>query len=173
MRKYIFFRLLGLVMVVPASLYSQKTAVQGEYPKIVEYTSFFLPVVSTNSKTTTWNFSNSFTIGFATGINVLYSDTYGFSFDVSPVITAANGNSKVTNFIFDPGPIFRFKKGFSLITRIAFETAGRYGESTVFSKVFYSGQTTSFFTAVGIPIRFGNNLPPSIGATLFFGLAFK
>jgi hypothetical protein len=173
MRKCIFFKLVLVVLVAPASIYSQNAPVKPSYPKIEEYTSFFLPIVATTSKTTTWNFSNTFTIGFATGINVLYSDTYGFSFDVSPVITTTKGVSKVTNFIFDPGPIFRFKNGYSMITRIAFETAGRFGESTVFSKVFYSGKTTSFFTAVGIPIRFGNNLPASIGATLFFGLAFK
>jgi hypothetical protein len=168
--KYIF---LTLIILFPGSLFSQTPKSQTDYPKIVEYTSFFLPIVAANNKATMWNFSGSFTIGFATGINILYSDHYGFSFDVSPVITASNGTSKVTNFIFDPGPIFRFRKGYSLITRIAFETAGRYGESTVLSKVFNTGKTTSFFTALGIPLRFGNNLPASIGATLFFGLAFK
>ncbi len=143
------------------------------YPKTVVYTSFFVPIVSTSSKTTTWNFSNSFTLGFATGINILYSDRFGFSYDVSPVITTTGGNSRVTNFIFDPGPIFRFKKGYLLITRIAFETAGRFGESTVFTKIFSPQKKNSLFVALGIPLRFGNNLPPSIGASLFFGIAFK
>ncbi len=29
------------------------------YPKTVVYTSFFVPIVSTSAKTTTWNFSNT------------------------------------------------------------------------------------------------------------------
>jgi len=143
------------------------------YPKTVVYSSFFVPIASASSKTTTWNFSNTFSLGFATGINILYSDRFGFSYDVSPVITTTNGNSKVSNFIFDPGPIFRFRKGFLMITRIAFETAGRFGESTVLTKVFTPQKKNSLFVALGIPIRFGNNLPPSIGASIFFGVAFK
>jgi hypothetical protein len=143
------------------------------YPKTVVYTSFFVPIVSTSAKTTTWNFSNTFTLGFATGINILYSDRFGFSYDVSPVITTTEGNSRVSNFIFDPGPIFRFKKGFLLITRIAFETAGRFGESTVLTKIFSPQKKNSLFVALGVPLRFGNNLPPSIGASVFFGIAFK
>ena len=168
--------LLFLVIVIPSDLYCQATdlpAPSSAYPKIVTYTCFFLPIVSTTSKTTTWNFSNTFSIGFSTGINVLYSDRFGFSYDLGPVITTTGGLSKVSNFIFDPGPIFRFKKGYSLITRIAFETAGRYGESTVLAKVFTPTKKNSLFVSLGIPIRFGNNLPPSIGATLFFGIAFK
>ena len=167
-------RLLFLVIVVLFPfLPLAQTPAQPVYPKIVVYTCFFVPVVSTSSKATTWNFSNTFTLGFATGINVLYSDRFGFSYDVSPVITTTDGNSRVSNFIFDPGPIFRFKNGFLLITRIAFETAGRFGESTVLTKVFSPQKKNSLFVALGIPLRFGNNLPPSIGASIFFGIAFK
>ena len=143
------------------------------YPKIVTYSCIFLPIVSTSSKTTTWNFTNTFSIGFAAGINILYSDRFGFSYDMGPVITTTGGLSKVTNFIFDPGPIFRFKKGLSLITRIGFETAGRYGFSTVLAKAFTPAKKNSLFVALGVPVRFGNNLPATIGATFFFGIAFK
>lgn len=161
-----------LISFMPTGVFCQAPP-PSSYPKIVTYTCFFLPIVSTSSKTTTWNFSNTFSIGFSTGINILYSDRFGFSYDLGPVITTTNGLSKVSNFIFDPGPIFRFKKGYSLITRIAFETAGRFGESTVLSKVFSPGKKNSLFLSLGIPIRFGNNLPASIGATLFFGIGFK
>jgi hypothetical protein len=168
-----------LIVLIPAGIFCQTPdtvralPVKPAYPVIVAYTCFFLPIVSTNSKTTTWNFSSTFSIGFSTGINILYSDHFGFSFDLGPVITTTNGLSRVSNFIFDPGPIFRLKKGYSIITRLAFETAGRFGESTVLSKVFTPSKKTSLFTALGIPIRFGNNLPASIGATLFFGIAFR
>jgi hypothetical protein len=170
--------LLGM-LCLPATIFCQSTdplsaAVSKPlYPFIVTYSCFFLPIVSTNSKTTTWNFSNTFSIGFAAGINILYSDKFGFSYDMGSVITTSGGTSKVSNFIFDPGPIFRLKKGYSIITRLAFETAGRYGESTVLAKVFSPTKKTSLFAALGVPIRFGNNLPASIGATLFFGIGFK
>jgi hypothetical protein len=152
---------------------SQPAASLSAYPVIVAYTCFFLPIVSTSSKTTTWNFSSSFSIGVSTGINMLFSDKFGFSFDLGPLITTTGGTSRVSNFIFDPGPIFRLKKGYAIITRMAFETAGRFGESTVLSKVFSPAKKTSLFASLGIPIRFGNNLPASIGATLFFGVAFR
>jgi len=180
MKKRIRFFFATFFISIPGIVFCQ-TAVptQGPpaaapYPKLVVYTCFFVPIVSTNSTTTTWNTSaNTFSIGFATGINILTSDRFGFSFDVSPVVTTTKGLSKVNNFIFDPGPIFRFKKGFAIITRMAFETAGRFGESTVFSKVFTPAKKSSLFLSLGIPIRFGNNLPASIGATIFFGVAFK
>ncbi len=164
--------LIHLLMLCPLLTFSQSSSLL-VYPKTVVYTSIFVPIVSTNSETTTWNFSTTFTLGFATGINILYSDRFGFSYDVSPVITTTGGNSRVTNFIFDPGPVFRMKKGFLLITRIAFETAGRFGESTVLTKVFTPQKKNSLFVALGIPLRFGNSQPPSIGASVFFGVAFK
>lgn len=173
MKNINFYYFLICYILFPAISISQTTG-PSAYPKITEYTSLFVPVVSTSTKTTSWNFSNSFAIGCATGINILYSDRFGFSFDLTPVITSSNGGpSKVSNLIFDPGPIFRFNNGLALITRIAFETAGRFGESTVISKVFNPKKKTSLFAALGIPIRFGNNLPASIGASLFFGIAFK
>jgi hypothetical protein len=170
----------ALVILVPFSIFGQNTdpaqappALQ-VYPKTVVYTCLFLPVVAASGKSTTWNTSSGiFSIGLATGINVLFSDRFGFSFDVSPVITTTKGLSKVSNVIIDPGPVFRLKNGYSLITRIAFETAGRFGESTVLAKAFTPSKKNSLFVAVGIPIRFGNNLPATIGASLFFGIAFR
>jgi hypothetical protein len=168
-----------LMVLIPACIYCQTSdtlhvlPAKPAYPVITGYTVFFLPIVSTNSKTTTWNFSNTFTIGLATGINILYSDRFGFSFDLTPVITTTNGTSRVSNLIFDPGPIFRLKKGYSITTRMAFETAGRFGESTVLAKVFTPAKRTSLVAALGIPLRFGNNLPPSIGASVFFGIGFR
>jgi hypothetical protein len=160
-------------ILITTSIFCQAPPPQQLYPKIVSYTTLFLPIVSTTHTTTTWNFSKTFAIGFATGINILYSDKFGFSFDMGPVITSKAGITKVSNFIFDPGPIIRLKKGYSVILRTAFETAGRFGESTVLAKVFSPAKNVSLITALGVPIRFGNNLPPSIGATLFFGVGFK
>ena len=166
-------------MCLPAGIFGQNqspapaAAQASSYPVIATYMCVFVPIVSTTSEKTTWNFSSATSIGLATGINILYTDKFGFSFDLSPVVSTANGTSKVANLIFDPGPIFRLKKGLAIITRVAFETAGRYGESTVISKVFSPSKKTSSILALGIPIRFGNNQPASIGATIFVGIGFK
>jgi hypothetical protein len=171
---------LGFLISISGGIFAQNEAPAltlphaPTYPVIATYMCVFAPIVSTTSKTTTWNFANSTSIGLATGINILYSDKFGFSFDLSPVVTSTKGGtSKVNNFIFDPGPIFRLKKGLAIITRIAFETAGRFGESTVISKVFSPTKNISPILALGIPVRFGNGLPASIGATLFLGIGFK
>ncbi len=116
--RYLF---LGFLFSVPAAIFGQSVSPVNmppqapAYPMVVAYTCIFLPIVSTNSKTTTWNFSNTYSIGLATGINILYSDRFGLSFDLTPVVTTTDGTSKVANLIFDPGAIFRLKKGFALI----------------------------------------------------------
>lgn len=179
MKKKSHFLLCGLLLFFSNDIFcqvappTQTSAPAPAYPVIVAYTCVFLPIVSTNSKTTTWNFSNTFSIGIATGINILFSDKMGFSFDLTPVVTTTNGTSKVANLIFDPGAIFRLKKGFALITRLAFETAGRFGESTIIAKSFTPKKRSSLFAALGVPLRFGNNLPASIGASFFFGISFR
>jgi len=171
--------LLLIIFSIPLSIFCQNTPAPNDlpkppsYPKIAVYMCFALPIVSTNSKITTWNFSNSWTIGVASGINIYFSDKFGFSYDMGPFITTTKGISKVSNFVFDPGPVFRLKNGYSITTRMSFETGGRFGESTVFAKVFTPSKSSSLFVALGIPIRFGNNLPASIGASLFFGIGFK
>jgi len=92
--------MLFLIIIMPGGLYCQSTAPgPSSFPKIVTYSCFFLPIVSTSSKTTTWNSSNTFSIGFAAGINILYSDRFGFSYDMGPVITTTAGLSKVSNSI--------------------------------------------------------------------------
>ena len=85
MKKRSKLHLIVFLIVFPSVLFSQNTNTPPvspqatSYPKIAEYVVVFLPIVSTNSKTTTWNFSNTFNIGIATGINILYSDRFGFS----------------------------------------------------------------------------------------------
>ncbi|MEO6849659.1 MAG: hypothetical protein ABI440_06895, partial [Casimicrobiaceae bacterium] len=122
----------------PANQLKAKTT----YPKVVGYLSFILPLVTVTSNSTTYNFNGAATsIGFPVGVNVLYSDKFGFSYEFTPTIKASNAtktapaNSKTSNLLFDPGPMFRFDHGFTIITRLAFETSGRYGFTPVFNKV--------------------------------------
>jgi hypothetical protein len=147
------------------------------YPKVVGYMSFIFPIVTLNKNETTPNFKNSTTIGFPVGVNVLYSEHFGFSYEFTPSIVAqggaSKGTSKTSNILFDPGPMFRFKHGFTVITRLAFETQGRYGFTPVFNQVYARTKAVNYFVAMSLPTRFGNSLPASIGASIQFGFTFN
>ena len=61
-------------------------------------------------------FNGTTKIGFPVGVNVLYSDRFGFSYEFTPTITATKTISKMSNLLFDPGTMFRFDHGFTVIT---------------------------------------------------------
>jgi hypothetical protein len=144
------------------------------YPKVVGYLSFIVPVVTIDENATTTNFSKgTFSIGFPIGINVLYSDRFGFSYEFTPTIKSTGGTSKMSNLLFDPGTMFRFEHGFTIITRLAFETSGRYGFTPVFNKVYLHTNDVNYFVALSTPARFGNSLPASIGLNVQFGFTFN
>ena len=165
------YPLLSLIFLLQVAGYGQ-IALPKSGPAISSYTILATPVVSTNKTTTTWNFSNTTVVGFAAGLNIFHGKKVGFNLDFEPFITFSASGSKVTNFVFDPGAVFRIGHGFSITTRAAFETSGRYVESTVLAKLFSPGKKNGLVAAVGVPKRFGNNLPVSIGITLFLGVAF-
>jgi hypothetical protein len=151
---------------------SSPTEVKTTYPKVVGYLSFIFPLV-TVSATTTRNFSGTTSIGFPVGINVLYSDKFGFSYEITPTIKAGQGTSKTSNLLFDPGTMFRFQHGFTIITRLAFETQGRYGFTPVFNKVYLRTKDVNYFVALSTPARFGNSAPASVGLNLQLGFIFN
>ncbi|MBV8388998.1 MAG: hypothetical protein JO080_04285 [Mucilaginibacter sp.] len=143
------------------------------YPRTVGYLSFIVPVVTLDKKATTWNFNGTTKIGFPVGVNVLYSDSFGFSYEFTPTITATKASSKVNSLLFDPGTMFRFDHGFTIITRLAFETAGRYGFTPVFNQVYARTKYVNYFIAGSLPARFGNGAPASIGFNVQFGFIFN
>jgi hypothetical protein len=146
------------------------------YPKVVGYLSFILPLVTINKSATTNDFEggvNHFAIGFPVGVNVLYSQHFGFSYEITPTIQAAPGSTKTSKILFDPGPMFRFSHGFTIIPRLAFETAGRYGFTPVFNEVYARTKVANYFVALSLPARFGNSELPSIGLNLQLGLIFN
>jgi hypothetical protein len=59
-----------------------------------------------------------------------------------------------------------------LATRAAFETAGRYGFTPVFNTVVKRAKTTSYYVAIPVPVRFGNNQPATLTLAFQFGVAF-
>ncbi|HZY37424.1 MAG TPA: hypothetical protein VFE53_12280 [Mucilaginibacter sp.] len=180
------------VFLVPSKLFAQTKTMSSDsgkmlspmaqpaaiktYPRAVGYLSFIFPLV-TVSNTTTFDFSSSATtIGFPIGVNVLYSDHFGFSYEFTPNIKSTNGptgTSKLNDILFDPGIMFRFQHGFTLIPRLAFDTNGRYGFTPVFNQVYLRTKDVNYFVAVSLPARFGNSESSSIGLNLQIGFIFN
>jgi hypothetical protein len=155
------------------SLY-QKVTAKPKYPRVVGYLSFILPLETLQGGKITGNFAHHTTsIGFPVGVNVLYSDHFGFSYEFTPTVKASGGSSKMSNLLFDPGTMFRFDHGFTIITRLAFETSGRYGFTPVFNKVYARTDAVNYFVALSLPNRFGNSAAHSIGLNLQFGFTFN
>jgi hypothetical protein len=165
----------SLLLAFCTHVFAQTPATQAPavYPKTVGYLSFIIPWVTINKNETVTEFQKSTTIGFPVGVNVLYSDRFGFSFEFTPSINASKTGSKTSNLLFDPGPMFRFKHGFTIISRLAFETQGRYGFTPVFNKVYLRTKAINYFVAASAPVRFGNSMPASIGANLQIGFIFN
>ncbi len=153
--------------------FAQSQITQTVNRKVYGYLSFILPLLTINKNETTPEFKKATTIGFPVGVNVIYSERFGFSYEITPSIIAQNGTSKTSNLLFDPGPMFRFKHGFIIITRLAFETQGRYGFTPVFNEVYLRTKNVNYFVAMSLPARFGNNAPSSLGLNLQLGFIFN
>ncbi|SDT56620.1 hypothetical protein SAMN05216490_4075 [Mucilaginibacter mallensis] len=154
----------------------QKAKAKSAYPKVVGYVSFILPLETLTLSTGkfTPNFSNhTTTIGFPVGVNVLYSDKFGFSYEFTPNIKASGGSSKMNDILFDPGTMFRFQHGFTLISRLAFDTNGRYGFTPVFNQVYARTKAVNYFVALSLPTRFGNSEAASLGLNMQIGFTFN
>ena len=142
------------------------------YPKVKGYFSVVHPIVTFERNHTIYNFSDTYTVGFPTGINVLKNEGFGYSFEVVPFIKSEGGKDKVANVLFHPGLLFRYKHGFTFISRLAFETNGRYGFTAVLNKVLVKSENVSYFIATPLPVRFGNGKPVSFSPGFQFGVAF-
>jgi|SRR3954469_3112353 len=161
-----------LLVILSKNLFSQEVPAVPVYPKIVGYVSVLHPIITVDENTSTFNFTNNYTVAVPVGINILKSDKIGFSFEIAPFIKADKHSDKVVNLLFHPGIMFRFKHGFTFITRAAFETGGRYGITPVFNKIVARGKNVNYFLAVPLPVRFGNNNSPSVGAGFQIGVNF-
>jgi hypothetical protein len=160
------------LLFLSPNLFSQDVPPPPVYPKIVGYASALHPVITTDKTASTFNFTYNYTVAVPVGINILKSDKIGFSFEIAPFIKADKHSDKVVNLLFHPGIMFRFKHGFTFITRAAFETGGRYGFTPVFNKIVARGKNASYFLAVPLPVRFGNDHAPSVGGGFQVGINF-
>ena len=169
MYKKISILLLGIIAIMNKPAFSQQTEV---YPKVMGYFSVTQPFATLVNGTFTSNFGNVYDVSFPFGLNLLKSDKFGFSFEVSPTIRTEKNISKISTISFQPGAMFRYGHGFTLITRLAFETSGRYGFTPVFNKVIHHGKDCNIFAAVPFPVRIGNAQPWSISSGLQLGVSF-
>lgn len=168
-------RKIGIAGLLISFFYSRAFAQQppATYPRIMGYVGILHPLVTfTDGDQPHYNFDGAYVVGMPTGINIWKSSKIGFSMEFVPLIRAANGTSKMNNFLFHPGALFGLGKGFTLATRAAFETSGRYGFTPVLNKIVKKNTGSSYFIAVPVPARFGNDLPATLTIGFQFGIIF-
>jgi hypothetical protein len=162
-----------IIIVSSLTFFSFPTfAQQQQYPRMAGYFSITNSIATWNKDGITTNFSDSYTVSFPFGLNLLKSDHFGVSFEIAPVIRVEKNIAKVSSVVFHPGAMFRFKHGFTFISRVAFETNGRFGVTPVFNKVVIRNKDSFFFVAASFPARFGNNVPSSLGSGIQLGVGF-
>jgi hypothetical protein len=166
---HVFFCLVALLC---ASLATLAQSTPTTYPKITGYVGVVHPIVTYGKDKPQYNFSGTYVGGLPTGLNIWKSANVGFSFEFVPYIRSSDGTSKMSNFLFHPGVLFALGKGYTLATRAAFETMGRYGLTPVLNKVVKRNKTTSYYVALPVPARFGNNQPATLSLAFQFGVAF-
>lgn len=145
---------------------------QTVYPKITGYFGILHSIVTVSKDQTNVNFRDYYAVGFPTGINIWKNEKVGFSFEIVPNIKDDQGTSKVTNILFHPGVLVALGNGYTFAGRAAFESTGRYGVTPVFNKTIIKSNSCSYFVAVPLPVRFGNDHSATFTVGFQFGIAF-
>ncbi|SEA86941.1 hypothetical protein SAMN05660909_03883 [Chitinophaga terrae (ex Kim and Jung 2007)] len=162
-----------LSMLTPASqLLAQQSNANVNTIRVTGYAGIMHPIVTFGNDGAKFNFNGAYTGGLVTGINLWKSQRVGFSFETVGIITTGNGTSKMSKLLLHPGLLIGLGNGFTLANRAALETSGRYGVTAVLNKVIVKKKDHSYFIALPIPARFGNNLPSTVGVGFQFGLSF-
>lgn len=169
-----FFRRFSGSFLLAIGLLSAVRAQQPptEYPRVVMYQGILHPIVTFSNEAPAFNFKNAYVVGFPVGVNLWKTPRLGYSLEIVPLLRAGDGSSRVTNVLFHPGLLLGLGKGYTLASRLAFETAGRYGLTPVLNKIVRRTPQASYFVAVPLPIRFGNDRPASVTAGFQFGISF-
>ncbi|MFV5699841.1 hypothetical protein ACM55H_15885 [Flavobacterium sp. ZT3R17] len=161
------YAILFALLALNTSVFSQTT-----YPKITGYFGVVHPIATFSKDETTLNFRDYYVIGFPTGINIWKSPKIGFSFEIVPTIKAEDGTSKMNSLLFHPGILVALGNGYTFAGRAAFETNGRYGITPVFNKTVIKNANSSYYVAIPLPVRFGNEHPTTFAIGFQFGIAF-
>ncbi|CAD0009196.1 hypothetical protein FLACHUCJ7_04140 [Flavobacterium chungangense] len=156
-----------LFLLFITTAYSQTT-----YPKINGYVGIMHPIVTFSNEETTTNFDGHYVVAFPMGINLWKTSKIGFSFEIVPTIKDDDGVSKSSNLTFHPGVLVPLGSGFSFAGRAAFETSGRYGFTPVFNKTLIKSENCSYYAALPLPARFGNDKPATFTIGFQFGVLF-
>lgn len=167
-----FLSLLLLLVLRCFSPDAQAQTITPVFPKIAGYVGIVHPLVTFSETGTSKNFQHAYTVGMPLGINIWKSPKVGFSFEIVPFIKADKEASKTSNLLIHPGVLWALGRGFTFAGRAAFETAGRYGITPVLNKVIVKNTNVSYFVALPLPVRFGNNQPASATIAIQFGIAF-
>lgn len=170
----------GLLWASPFALFSFGSSTSSlaqshsptEYPRMVLYQGILHPLVTFSDQAPAYNFKRYYQVGFPVGVNIWKTPKLGYSLEIVPSIRAENGISRVNNVLFHPGVLAGLGKGYTLASRLAFETSGRYGVTPVLNKTFRRPGPMSYFVAIPLPIRFGNDRPASATVGLQFGVTF-
>ncbi|HSY61060.1 MAG TPA: hypothetical protein VK796_04245 [Cytophaga sp.] len=142
------------------------------YTEVKGYTALVVPVYTFSNDGNTLNGKNNFVIGNAWGINIWKTKRFGYSFELAPFLKINSHESKVSNIMFHPGILYKLGHDYTFIGRIAYETSGRYGFTPIINKVVKRTGHNSFYVAVILPVRFGNNLAASIAPGFQLGIGF-
>ena len=176
---FVLFSVIGLLNLSASdSVFAQTppsstvTPVAPVYPRVVGYLGILHPLVTWNETGRETNFDRAYVVGFPIGLNLWKTPKLGFSLEIVPTIRAQNGTSRVTNVLFHPGVLINLGHDFTLASRFAFETSGRYGFTPVLNKIVRKGPTNSYFVAVPLPVRLGNNQVASFTVGFQFGIVF-
>lgn len=158
---------LFLFFLIYTASYSQIS-----YPKINGYVGIMHPIVTFSEDETTTNFDGHYVVAFPMGINLWKTAKVGFSFEIVPTIKDEDGVSKSSNLTFHPGVLVPLGSGFSFAGRVAFETSGRYGFTPVFNKTLIKSENCSYYAALLLPARFGNDKPSTFTVGFQLGILF-
>jgi hypothetical protein len=172
MKKLAFFVTL-LLFMISSHVFSQDKPNPTEPSRLAGYFSVLNPLVKFSGGETSNNFSDGYVIGFPSGFVLMgKSNKAGFIFELVPLIQFSEGSSRMANLVFNPGVQFHYPKGWNFNALLSFETSGRYGFTPVLSKTIKTGEFSSWFVTVPMPVRFGNDSPGSLEFALQLGVAF-
>ncbi len=162
------FLIPGFLLLSVPSLCQQTV----QYPRVTGYAGIVHSVVTMDRQAVSFNFSSHYSVGMPVGLNLWKTPKTGFSFELVPMLRAENGITKTSGLLIHPGILLNMGHGFTFAGRAAFETSGRFGFTPVLNKTVKKNKSGSFFVAVPLPVRFGNDRSVSFTAGFQFGIAF-
>ncbi len=149
-----------------------QTISENSFPITKMYFSVVHPISTFSGGEHKFNFRDSYTVGFPVGINFIQSRKIAFSVEFVPSIVVNDSTSRVSGLLFHPGVIYRNIAGFNLLTRLAFNTNGRYGFTAVINKPIIKQEKVTYFLAMPMLFRFGNDHVASTTFAFQFGVLF-